>query len=90
MGRLTDKFRPTEENLEDIPNRSGVYVLHRGTKSRYVGSAGAGRLQDRIKQQVSKKRGVTSVQYRPASSEREARKLERDYRDRLNPDQKWI
>jgi excinuclease UvrABC nuclease subunit len=91
MGRkLTQKIRPTEKNLEKIPNQSGVYVLHRGKKSKYVGSAGAGRLQQRIKQQLNKKRGINSIQYRPTGSEKEARSLEKKYRDRLNPKQKKV
>lgn len=90
MGRLTPKMRPTEGNLTDIPNQSGVYVLHRGQKSKYVGSAGAGRLRKRIEEQLQQKRGITSVQYRPTTSEKEARRLEEQYRQRLNPRQKRI
>jgi len=88
--RMSSKQRVGESNLSNIPNQSGVYILHRGTKSKYVGSAGAGRLQDRVRQQVDSKRGVTSFQYRPATSEKEARKLEASYRDRINPQQKRI
>lgn len=50
MGKLTQKVRPTEKNLEKIPNQSGVYILHHGQQSKYVDSAAAGRLQQRIKQ----------------------------------------
>jgi excinuclease UvrABC nuclease subunit len=90
MGKLTKKLRPTEKNLGEVPKQSGVYILHRGQKSKYVGSAGAGRLPQRIRQQLNQKRGITSFQYRPTTSEREARKLEEKYRDRLNPKQKKI
>jgi len=90
IGRLTKKLRLTEKNIEKVPNQSGIYILHRGTKSKYVGSASAGRLQQRLKQQLNQKRDITSFQYRPASSEKEARKLEQKYRDRLNPKQKRI
>lgn len=76
--------------MEDIPKQSGVYILHRGQTSKYVGSAGAGRLPQRIKQQLNQKRGITSFQYRLTSSGREVRKLEEKYRDRLNPEQKKI
>ena len=89
-GRLTSKRRMTENNLANVPKQSGVYVLHRGSKSKYVGSAGAGNLQQRIKQQSNQKKGITSFQYRPTSSEIEARKLEKKYRDRINPDQKNV
>jgi len=90
MGKLTSKKRATEGNLNKIPKQSGVYILHRGNKSKYVGSAGARQLQKRIGQQLREKRGITSFQYRLTSSEREARKLEKQYRDRLNPKQKRV
>ena len=89
-GRMGSRKRISENNLSNVPNQSGVYVLHRGTQSKYVGKAGAGRLQKRIRQQLNTKRGITSFQYRPTSSEREARKLEDKYRDRINPEQKRI
>ena len=76
-GRMSDKKRATENNISKVPNQSGVYILHRGSKSKYVGSAGAGRLQDRIEQQLDQKRSITSFQYRPTSSEAEARRLEK-------------
>lgn len=88
--RMSSKVRISENNLSKIPNQSGVYVLHRGYKSRYVGSAGAGRLQKRIRQQLDNKQGITSFQFRSTTSEREARKLEKQYRNRLNPKQKRI
>ncbi len=77
MSKLTRKIRPTENNLKEIPNQSGFYILHRGQTSKYVGTAGAGRLQKRIRQQLGEKRGITSIQYRPTRSEREARNLEK-------------
>lgn len=88
--RMTRKKRVGEKNLSEVPNQSGVYILHRGLKSRYVGRAGAGRLQKEIKQQLRKKRGITSFQYRSTTSKREASQLEKEYRDRLNPEQKRI
>lgn len=89
-GRLSQTKRVTEKNLSAVPNQSGAYVLNRRSGSKYVGSAGAGRLQQRIKQQVSNKRGITSFRYRPTTSEAEARRLEAQYRDRLNPSQSRI
>lgn len=86
--RLTSKKRVTESNLENVPNQSGVYVLRRKSGSVYVGSATAGRLQKRVREQVGIKKGVTSFQYRATASAREARRLEGNYRDRLNPGQK--
>ena len=90
MKKLTKKVRPAKSELEGIPNTSGIYILHRGTKSRYVGSAEAGNLQQRIKQQLKQKRGITSFQYRSTSSTKEAKELEKKYRDRLNPEQRRI
>lgn len=90
MKKLTKKIRPTPKNLDKIPNQSGVYILHRGHKSKYVGSASAGRLQKRMKQQLNQKRSITTIQYRPTRSEKEARKLEKKYRDRINPKQKRV
>jgi excinuclease UvrABC nuclease subunit len=87
---MSDKKRATESNVSKVPNQSGVYILHRGPKSKYVGSAGAGRLQGRIEQQLDQKRGITSFQYRPTSSEAEAKRLEKQYRDRINPEQKRV
>lgn len=88
--RMSSKRRISENNLSKVPNQSGVYILHRGSKSRYVGSAGAGRLQKRIRQQLNSKQGITSFMFRSTTSEREARKLEKQYRNRLNPKQKRI
>jgi len=88
--RMTRKKRISENNLSEVPNQSGIYILHRGSKSRYVGMAKAAGLQKRIRQQLKNKRGLTSFQYRPTTSEREARKLEKRYRDQLNPKQKRI
>jgi len=90
MGRMTPKKRATDNNVSKVPNQSGVYVLHRGQNSKYVGSAGAGRLQKRISQQLDSKRGITSFQYRPTTSKNEARRLEKQYRDRINPKQKRV
>ena len=89
-GRMTSKRRATEKNIAAVPKQSGVYILYRGSGSKYVGSAGARRLQGRIEQQVSQKRGVTSFQYRATTSEGQARRLEKEYRDRINPKQKRV
>lgn len=58
--RLTSRKRVAETNLSKIPNQSGIYVLRRKSRSLYVGSAGAGRLQRGIRDQISAKRGITS------------------------------
>lgn len=90
MSRLTKKLRPTESNLSKIPNQSGIYLLYRKTSDPYIGSAEAGRLQKRIREQLNQKRGITSIRYRPATSKREALSLEERYRDKHNPKQRYI
>lgn len=91
MGKLTKKIRATEKNVSEIPSQSRTYLLYRGNGSKpYVGSAGAGNLQKRVKQQLNTKRGITSVRYKPTTSEQEARKWEEKYRDQYNPEQKDI
>jgi len=91
MGRLSKKIRPTEKNLSEIPNQSGAYLLFKGLKKPpYAWSAGAGRLQKRIREQIKKKRGITTIRYKPTKREREARKWEEKYRKKYNPKQKRI
>lgn len=90
-GRLTNKKRFTKRNIEQVPNQSGVYVLWRGkTGNPYIGKAGAGNLQKRINRHFNQKdkRGITSFQYRPTTSDREARNLEKKCRNKLNPKQR--
>ena len=88
--KLTSKKRITNENLDRVPKQSGVYLLYRGNKPPYVGSAEAGRLRERIKEQLRIKRGIASFRYRTTSSTKEAKKLEKKYRDHYNPNQKRI
>lgn len=90
MGKLSKKIRPTESNLSEIPKQSGAYLLYRGNNPPYAGSASAGNLQKRIKQQLNIKRGITSIRYKPTGSEREARFWEKIYRDKYNPSQKKV
>lgn len=90
MGKLTSKKRFTESNVDNVPNQSGAYILWRKSGVPYIGSAAAGRLQDRLKEHLKQKdkRGVTSFQYKPTVSTKEARKWEKYYRDKLNPKQR--
>ena len=90
MKKLTPKIRLTKNNISKVPNQSGAYLLYRGQMPPYVGSAAAGRLQERIKEQLAQKRGITSIRYKPTSSEREARNWEKKYREKYNPGQKDI
>lgn len=90
MRRLSKKIRPTENNLLEIPNQSGAYLLCRGKKPPYVGNAEAGNLQKRIRQQLKIKRGITTIRYKPTSSEKEAIIWGKKYRDKYNPRQRDI
>ncbi|XOB40662.1 MAG: hypothetical protein ACKKMR_01445 [Candidatus Nealsonbacteria bacterium] len=90
MAKLSKKLRPTIKNLSDIPNQSGAYLLYRGNNLPYVGSADAGNLQTRIKQQLNTKRGITTIRYKSTSSTQEAKRWEKIYRDKYNPKQKYI
>ena len=88
MNKISKRFKITNSNLENIPTQSGAYILFRAKGKPYIGSAGARRLQARVKTQLKSKRGVTSFKYRTTTSEREARKLEALYRDKFNPGQR--
>lgn len=78
----------TQNNLQDVPDQSGIYLIrNRKGACQYVGSAGAGRLAARLKEHLQKRDipGVHTFQIRTATSEEEARKLERQYRGRYRP-----
>lgn len=86
--RLTNRqtFNPT--NLQDVPDQSGIYMIRnkKGT-CQYVGSAGAGRLAERLKEHLQKRDipGAHDFQIRTATSTEEARKLEGQYKRRYRP-----
>lgn len=89
--KITPKIRFTLENIINIPNQAGVYILWRGVNGKpYIGSAGAGRLKARLLEHYRQKdkRGITSFQYKLTGSTEEARKWEKYYRDKLNPTQR--
>ena len=69
----------SKRNLQDVPNQSGVYNLkNQKGEIIYTGSAGAGRLKSRLKEQLSSGavRGARTFQTRPLSSTAEARRVE--------------
>ena len=86
--RLTNRQTFNQTNLQDVPDQSGIYMVRnrRGT-CQYVGSAGAGRLAERLKEHLNKRDipGVHSFQIRTTASETEARQLERQYKRRYRP-----
>jgi len=86
--RLTNRQTFNQTNLQDVPDQSGIYLVRnkKGT-CQYVGSAGAGRLAERLREHLSQRDipAAYSFQIRTTSSENEARKLEREYKRRYRP-----
>ena len=75
-------------NLRDVPEQSGVYNLrNRKGDIIYTGSAGAGRLKERLQEHLRNRdvRGATRFQTRPLSSAAEARRVERALIERHKP-----
>ena len=86
--RLTNRQTFNQTNLQDVPDQSGIYLVrNRKGTCQYVGSAGASRLAERLKEHLQKRDipGADTFQIRTAISEEEARKLERQYRGRYRP-----
>ena len=86
--RLTNRQTFNQTNLQDVPDQSGIYmVMSRKGVCQYVGSAGAGRLAERLKEHFQKKDipGAYSFQIRTTTNEEEARKLEKRYKYRYGP-----
>lgn len=88
--RLTNPRPLTDETLRSIPRQSGVYVFSdkNGTVLD-VGSAGAGRLREEVVEKLRRRPDIaeraTQIQIRATERERDARRLERQYQDRLKP-----
>lgn len=77
-------------NIDDVPEQSGVYVIKsKSGVTQWVGMAGAGRLQERLKEHLAENdiKTADQFQFRLTSSEAEARKLEDDYKKKLKPKQ---
>ena len=86
--RLTNRQTFNQTNLQDVPDQSGIYIVrNRKGACQYVGSAGVGRLAERLKEHLNERDipGAHSFQIRTTTSESEARKLERQYRRRYRP-----
>lgn len=86
--RLTNRKTGTYGNLGSVPEQSGAYLIRkRSGVAKYAGKAGAGRLQERLKEH--KLSGLLApgdtFQYCPTASDREARALERKYRQVYKP-----
>lgn len=86
--RLSSRQKFNQSNLEEVPTQSGVYVVRNDQGNvQYVGSAGAERLAERLKEHLRDRDipGADNFQYRTTRSERDARALEDKYRERLKP-----
>jgi len=86
--RLTNRQTFNQTNLQDVPDQSGIYLVrNRKGDCQYVGSAGAGRLAERLKDHLNEGDipGAHSFQIRTTTSENEARKLEKEYKRRYKP-----
>jgi excinuclease UvrABC nuclease subunit len=86
--RLTNRQTFCQTNLQDVPNQSGIYVIrNRRGVCQYVGSAESGRLAERLNEHLAKRDipGAHTFQIRTATSEDEARRLERQYKRRYKP-----
>lgn len=86
--RLTNRQTICQTNLQDVPDQSGIYVIkNRKSMCQYVGSAGPGRLAERLNEHLAKRDipGANTFQIRTTTSEEEARRLERQYKRRYKP-----
>ena len=75
------KTRPLSRRQvnENVPNQSGVYdLIDRNGEVAYTGSAGAGRLRQRLNEHAVQGDvpGVTQFRFRPTSSTEQARRVE--------------
>ena len=88
--RLTIRRNFNQKNINDVPEQSGVYVItsKRGI-CQWVGMAGPGRLRERLQEHLRENdvKAADLFQFRPTSSEAEARMREEEYKGRLKPKQ---
>ena len=84
----SDYLRYIEENIDKVPAVTGVYAFFsKGKDWLYVGSAGAGRLRERIKEhwRAGEWPDVYYFRWFQATSEDNARRTELDWIKRHNP-----
>lgn len=88
MQKLSKEKGFSNRNVKEVPKQSGIYVLKNANDNvQYVGSAGAGRLQNRLLEHLNQQDipNSTSFQFRKTSSLQEALALEKEYIKRLKP-----
>lgn len=74
--------------MNDVPDQSGVYnIINRQGDVVYTGSAGAGRLTERLKEHLNQEDipGAAQFQVRPTRSTAEAKKVEQELIKRNKP-----
>ena len=81
MAERMGKTRPLSRKQvnENVPDQSGVYdLINRNGEVAYTGSAGAGRLRQRLNEHIVQGDvpGATQFRVRPTSSTKEARRVE--------------
>ncbi len=88
--RFTKKQNFNKTNLEKVPEQSGVYKLsNKKGEIQYIGLAGAGRLQERLKEHLNEGdiKGSAQFQILKTNSGREAASLEKKLIKLVNPKQ---
>lgn len=86
--RMGSKKPFSEKNVNNVPDQSGVYnLINRQGDIVYIGSAGARRLRERLKEHLDQEDipGAASFQVRPTKSATEARKVEQELIKRNKP-----
>ena len=78
----------SDKKVNGVPDQSGVYnLINRQGNIVYTGSAGAGRLRERLKEHIDQKDipGATQFQVRPTNGTAEAKKVEQELIKRHKP-----
>lgn len=87
--RFSKKNKLNKTNVvNDVPDRSGVYkVYNQNGDLKYIGSAGGGRLKERLQEHLNEKdiRGADNFQFITTTSKREAESLEKKLIKKENP-----
>jgi len=86
--RMGAKKPLSNKNVNDVPDQSGVYnIINRQGDVIYTGSAGAGRLRERLKEHLSQEDipGAGQFQVRLTRSTAEAKKVEQELIKRNKP-----
>ena len=86
--RMGSKKPFSAKNIDDVPDQSGAYnLISRQGDIVYTGSAGAGRLRERLKEHLDQKDipAAAKLQVRPTARTTEAKRLEQELIKRNRP-----